>query len=696
MTQQTLHLKPIARVCLQFLLALPLTTSAVHAADTATVPAAPVVAADAASDNGMDKSVAPGDDFNLYANGGWLKSVVMPDDKAYVGIFDLLAEDADAKVRKIIEKSTDAAPGSAERKVGDYYSAYLNIDAINQLGLAPLQPQLTSIDKIGNKKALASYFGAHLRVDVDPLNATNFYTENLFGLWVGQEFHDHSKYTGYLLQGGLGLPDREFYISSSPKMEKIRTAYQAYIANMFRLANIAHPDEAAKRVFDLEMSIAKGHANREDSEDMQKADNKWTRADFAKNAPGLDWRAYFAAAGLDKQPTLTVWHPAAFKSTAALINSVPLATWKDYLRFHALSQHVSVLPQPFFDETFKLRSVLSGLKTPEPRWKYAVRATNGALGEEVGRLYVEQNFSPEAKAKIKGMVNNLLAALDVQVNNISWMAPSTRQEALAKIKTFYVGVGYPDKWRDYSGLKIDAADAFGNRERAQKFEYQYALSKFGKPVDVTEWCMHPQTVNAVNMPLQNAINFPAAILQKPFFDVNASDADNYGAIGAVIGHEISHSFDHTGSMIDAKGELRNWWTDADLAHFKQSTKVLIDQFSAYKPFPDLAENGAQTLDENIADLTGLSASLEAFHAALKQSGVAVTKEQDQEFFLAFARAWRAKMREQAMRSGMISDGHALPQFRVLTVRNVDAWYDAFDVQPGQKMYLEPKDRVKIW
>ncbi len=684
--------KLLALLCMQVLLAFPVATLTARADDSPATNSANVNA----PDNGMDKSVLPGDDFNRYVNGKWLDSVTMPDDKAYVGIFEILAEDADAKVRNIIETATKAKAGSEERKVGDYYSAYLDIDTINKRGLAPIQPQLNSISKIADKKALATYLGAHLAADVDPLNATNFNTPNLFGLWVGQEFHDHTQYTGYLLQGGLGLPDREFYISDNPAMAKVRASYQEYIVNMFKLANVAHPEEAAKRVFDLELKIAQGHVNREDSEDMQKADNKWRKADFDKNAPGLDWHAYFAAAGLGAQPSLMVWHPGAFKSSSALVASTPLADWQDYLRFHALTSHVNVLPQAFFDETFKLASNLYGLKTPEPRWKYAVRYTGVALGEEVGKLYVAQNFSPEAKAKIKTMVSNLLAGFEVQLNNISWMAPSTRQEAINKIKSFYVGVGYPDKWRDYAGLKVDAHDAYGNLERSRAFEYHHALSKFGKPVDVTEWCMVPQTVNAVNMPLQNAINFPAAILQKPFFDVHASDAANYGAIGAIIGHEISHSFDHTGSMIDAKGELRDWWTKADLEHFQASTKVLVDQFSAYKPFPDLAVNGAQTLDENIADLTGLNASLNAFHAAQKQSGITPSKEQDRQFFLAFGTAWRAKMREQAMRSAMVSDGHALPQFRVLTVRNVDAWYDAFDVQPGQKLYLAPADRVKIW
>lgn len=688
MTTAIFRRTKLARLCSQMVLALAATAScaalAAHAADTPTV------------DTGMDTSVAPGVDFNLYANGGWLKNEVMPDDKAYVGIFETLADEADAKVQAIIEKAVNAAPGSDERKIGDYYTAYMNVAAIDKLGLKPLKPEMDAINRIADKKALASYFGAHLRADVDPLNATNFDTDNLFGLWVGQEFHDHTKYTGYLMQGGLGLPDREFYVSDSPEMAKIRSAYLAHIAAMFKLANVPQPEQAAKRVFDLEMQIAKGHGTREESEDMHKADNKWTKADFDKNAPGMVWRNYFGAAGLAARPDLMVWHPGAVRSTAALVDSVPLATWKDYLRYHAISQHANVLPHQFFDEAFKLNAIMSGSKSPRPHGKYAIWATSGALGEVIGKLYVEQNFSPAAKAKVRDMVNNLLSAFEVQVNNISWMAPSTRAEALNKIKTFYVGVGYPDHWRDYSSLKISAADAYGNLDRTRLFNYHYAISKFGKPVDLTEWCMTPQTVNAVNMPLQNAINFPAAILQKPFFDPNGSDADNYGAIGSVIGHEISHSFDHTGSMIDGKGELRNWWTDEDLAHFEKATKVLVDQYSAYKPFPDLAENGAQTLDENIADLTGLNASLAAFHTALTKSGVAVDKAQDQAFFLAFAKAWRAKMRDAAMRSDMVSDGHALPQYRVLTVRNVDAWYDAFDIQPGQPLYLAPTERVRIW
>jgi putative endopeptidase len=644
----------------------------------------------------MDPSVLPGDDFFLYVNGGWIQTAIIPDDKSAVGTTTTLRDESDAIVQKLIEQSTKAATGTVERKVGDYYSAYLDTDTINQHGLKPIQPQLNSINALHNKTDLAKYLGQHLRADVDPLNATNFFTENLFGLWVAQGLHDHSHYVGYVLQGGLGLPDRDYYLSDKAKMVTIRNAYKEHIAALFKLAGTADPDMAADRVFKLELSIANGHSSRADSADLDKADNTWSMADFTKQAPGLNWGAYFAAAGLAKQKTLVVWHPGAIKNSAALVDSVPLATWKEYLRFHALNQHTSVLPQAFFDQKFKLASTMSGAKAPLPRWKYAVAATNGALGEQIGKMYVAEHFSPEAKARINGMVANLMSAFKTRVANISWMAPATKQEALAKISAFYVGVGYPDAWHDYSGLKVGAKDALGNADRASLFVYHKALAKFGKSVDETEWCMTPQTVNAVNMPLQNAINFPAAYLQNPNFDVNGSDAANYGAIGSTIGHEISHSFDHTGSMVDSKGELRNWWTKEDLEHFQQSAKALADQFSEYQPFPDMHVNGTQTLDENIADLTGLLAAFDAFHLAQQQQGVAPSKEADQQFFLANARKYRSKSRDEALRAQIVGDGHSPSHYRALTVRNLDAWYDDFNVLPGQKLYLAPNARVNIW
>ena len=683
-------MKLTARFCLKLLVFAGLCiTLACSAADVPPAQISPMQA-------GMDTSVQPGDDYYRYVNGLWEQAAVIPNDKSSVGITQMLRDESDAAVLKLIEQARLAPEGSAARKVGDFYSAYLNTDAINQLGLAPLMPQLNSINSIHTRSALSGYLGKHLRADVDPLNATSFFTENLFGLWVAQGFHDHTRYTGYLLQGGLGLPDREYYLSDSAKMAQIRSTYLTHISALFKLANLPNAEQAAQRVFDLELKIAAGHAKRADSSDMHLADNLWKISDFANKAPGMDWNAYFASAGLSRQSAFIVWHPTAFKTSAGLIATTPLATWKEYLRFHALNQHSAVLPQAFFDQKFRLNSVLTGAKVPLPRWKYAVNATNSALGEVVGKLYVTDHFSADAKVKINEMVANLMAAFKERVNNIRWMAPSTKAEALAKISSFYVGVGYPDKWHDYSGLVVKDQQALANADRASEFAYRSALAKFGKPVDVTEWCMTPQTVNAVNMPMQNAINFPAAYLQIPNFDINASDAANYGAIGSTIGHEISHSFDHTGAMIDAKGELRNWWTNNDLAHFQQSAKALADQFSGYRPFPDLAVNGEQTLDENIADLTGLMAAFDAYHIALQKKGMAPNKESDREFFLANGYKYRSKMREEVLRFAIIGDGHAPGMYRALTVRNLDAWYDDFDVQSGQTLYLAPQDRVKIW
>jgi len=518
----------------------------------------------------------------------------------------------------------------------------------------------------------------------------------LFGLWISQGFHDNTKYIGYLLQGGLGMADREYYLSSDPKMAKLRTKYRAYIVAMLNLAKVPDAERAATRVLDLEIKIAKGHATRAATTDVLLADNTWRKADFTTKASGLDWNAYFKAARLEEQSAFIVWHPGAIKTSAALVASTSLQTWKDYLLFHAINKHAQVLPQAFFDQQFKFYAAFSGETTELPRWKYAVNETNRALGEEIGKLYVEKNFSPEAKAQVNGMVHNILAAFSKRIDALSWMSPNTKQEAQQKLKATYVGVGYPDKWRDYSGLTVDKDDAYGNAERSGKFKYQQALAKFNQAVDETEWCMNPQLVNAVNMPLQNAISFPAAYLQPPFFDLHASIAANYGAIGATIGHEISHSFDHAGAMFDSKGELRNWWSKDDLSHFTRSTKALSAQFSTYKPFPDLAINGEQTLDENLADLAGLSASYDAYHAAMQQLGLAATRETDREFFLSFARMYRGKIRDEYLRMLVVSDGHSPNRYRMSTVRNLDAWYSAFDVKPGQELYLAPADRVRVW
>jgi predicted metalloendopeptidase len=575
----------------------------------------------------------------------------------------------------------------------------LDEGGIEAKGLAPIKPELGRIQAITNKKSLAAYLGTTLRADVDPLNATNFYTDHIFGLWVSQSFTEPTRNVPYILQGGLGLPDRDYYLVDSPKMAEIRAKYQAHIVAVLKLAGIADAEAKAARIFALELKIAASHASRADSEEVHKANNPWARADFASKAPGLDWDAYFKAAGLGAQQNFVIWQPSAVTGTSALVGSEPVAVWKDFLAFHLIDHHAGILPKAFVEERFAFYgTALTGTTKMRDRWKRAIGATNGALGEVVGKLYVAKYFPPETKAKIEALVKDLLVAYRARINNLAWMSPETKAKALAKLATLKVGVGYPDAWQDYSVLEIVRGDAFGNFWRAEQFAYHHSLAKLGQPVDRGEWVMNPQTVNAVNLPLANALNFPAAILQAPYFDANADAALNYGAIGAVIGHEISHSFDDQGSQFDAEGRLINWWTPADLAHFQAASAKLAAQFDGYKPFGDLAVNGKQTLSENIADLAGLAAAHDAYVLSLggKPAPVLQGLTGDQRFFLGFAQSWRTKTREASLRMQIMTDGHAPAMYRGDTVRNFDAWYAAFDVKPGQKLYLAPGDRVQVW
>ncbi|MGZ6040128.1 MAG: M13 family metallopeptidase [Phenylobacterium sp.] len=648
---------------------------------------------------GMDRNVKPGDDFFAYANGHWLATTEIPADRSSWGVGQELTELTTARTQALIQGAAKAKPGTEARKIGDYFSAYLDEKKINSLGLKPLQPTLARIAAIKDKKGLAAEFGRELRADVDALNSTNFYTDHLFGLWVEQDLNDTKRYAPYLLQGGLGMPDRDFYLSDSPRMAKIRDAYKAHIAKVLTLAGKADAEAQAQKIFDLETAIAKAHAPRGDSEDVLKANNPWARADFAKNAPGLDWTAYFTAAGLQARPQFIVWHPGAVTGEAALVASQPLETWKAYLAYLQINHYSGVLPKAFADERFAFYgTTLSGTPQQQARWKRAVNSTNNALGEAVGKLYVAKYFPPEAKAKVQAMVGDLIAAFRVRIEKLDWMAPATKAEAMRKLSTLKVGVGYPDHWIDYSSLKVLPGDALGNAQRAELFEYRRNLAKFGRAVDRGEWAMTPQEVNAVNLPVRNALNFPAAILQAPYFDVRNPIAMNLGGTGATIGHEISHSFDDQGAMFNADGQLKNWWTPSDLAHFQASGKALAKQFDQYHAFPDLPLKGEQELSENIADIAGLNAAYDAYRIA--NGGKEGPSQQgftgDQQFFIAFAQSWRAKFREALIRQIVVTDGHALDEFRADTVRNMDAWYPALNVKPGEKLYLAPADRVRIW
>ena len=648
---------------------------------------------------GMDKSIDPGDDFFAYANGGWSRAVQIPGDRPSYGAFDAIAEKVNGRTADLI-KGAGKSSDPETRKIGDYYEAFMNEAAIEKKGLSPIKAELDEINGIADKTTLARVLGSQLRADVDPLNSTNFYTDRLFGIWVSPDFNKPTHNIAYMLQGGLGLPDRDNYLGTEKDDVELQAKYREHIVTILKLAQIADAEAKAARIYDLEKMIATAHATRTDSADVQKANNPWAIKDFSTKAPGLDWTAFFKASQLTGQPTIIVWHPGGVTGISALVGSQSLDVWKEYLTYHVIDRSSGLLPKPFATERFKFyATTLNGIPQQSDRWKRAVSNTSAALGDAVGKLYVKQYFPPEAKAKIQEMVKNIIAAFGRRIDNLSWMTPATRAKAKAKLDTLYVGVGYPDHWREYSGLKISRDDPLGNAERSDLFDYQWTLSKLSKPVDKTEWWMTPQTVNAVNLPIQNGLNFPAAILNPPFFDPAADPVENYGSIGATIGHEISHSFDDQGSQFDAYGRLLNWWTPADLEHFRASADRLAAEYDAYEPLPGMHVNGKLTLSENIADVAGLSAAYEGYRNAYgaKSSttdGKGLTN--DQRFFIAYAQSWRSKMRPEFLKVLLTTDGHAPDQYRADTVRNLDAWYQAFNVQPGRKLYLAPEARVRVW
>jgi putative endopeptidase len=467
---------------------------------------------------------------------------------------------------------------------------------------------------------------------------------------------------------------------------------------VLQAAGIADPQGAANRIMDLETKIARAHATRAESEDFAKGAVVWSRAELERNAPGIDWGALLGAAQLANAQKFQAYHSRAIPKISALVASEPLQNWKEWLAFHTLNQQANVLPRPIRDASFAFNgTVLQGTPKERPRDQLAMNAVSNALQDAVGKAYVEKYFPASAKAEVQRMVDEIKAAFARRVQAIQWMAPSTKQEALKKVQTIVVGVGYPDRWRDYSSLQI-GNDAYANQKNSGLFEYRHQIAKIGKPMDRSEWWMPPQLVNAVNLPVQNALNFPAAILQRPFFDPKADAAFNYGAIGAVIGHEISHSFDNNGALFDSTGRLRNWWTPADFARFEQAGNALAAQYDAYEALPGLHVNGKLTLGENIADVAGLAAAYDAYKASLNGKAAPTIDgfSGDQRFFIAYGQSWATKMRDEILRQRVLTDGHAPGQFRALTVRNIDAWYPAFNVQPGQKLYLPADKRVRVW
>src|SRR5580693_479071 len=666
----------------------------------------------------MDRSVKPGDDFYHYANGAWIKRTEIPADRGYIDPYGGdYEDDSNDLTRKriggLIEEAihANAPAGSNSRKIADLYNSFMDEDTIEAKGLAPLRPHLDAIAAIRDKHELARALGESLRAG--RLNTDSFHTPNFFGLWVAPGFNDPEHYTAYLLQGGLEMPDREYYLSESKSMRDLRSKYQAHVSALLKLAGFTDPDVHAQRVVELEHAIAEKHIPLADENNIHKANNTWKQADFAANAPGLDWAEYFRGAGLSGQASFIVWQPTAFTGESALVASTAVDTWKDWLAFHLIEDYADVLPRALADEHFDFfGKTLSGTPEQRPRWQRGVALVSdpldragtsmlvgrGALDDALGQIYAQRYFSPDTKAQIQAMVENIIAAFRRRIDALPWMDAATKVIAQAKLTTLYVGIGYPETWRDYSSYEVKADDIFGNLWRGGLFDYHRLVARLGHPADRREWCEEPQTIDACELPLQNALNFPAAYLEAPNFDPQAPAAVNYGAIGRTIGHEISHTLDTEGSAFDPTGRVRNWWKPADLVHFNVAAARLAAQYDTYKPFPDLAVNGKQTLDENIADLGGISAAYDAYRATLAGKAAPVENglSGDQQFFLGFAQQWASKSSEASLREQMMTDTHAPDEFRPATVRNLDAWYAAFDVKPGDKLYLAPADRVRIW
>jgi predicted metalloendopeptidase len=650
----------------------------------------------------VDAGIQPGDDFFAYANGGWLQATDIPAGIGKWGARNEIAELTRLQVATLLDDAMAAPPGSDARKVADFRAAWLNEGVIEARGMAPLRQLLRPIDLIHDKAGLTRYLGSELPADVDPLNVGVYRSAHILGLAVQEGNHGEKDHVAYLLQGGLGLPDREDYLGTDPGMQALRDRYQTAIDQVLaRLGPVgdgaATTARRAQAVMALESAIARSHATREASADDHNADALWTRADFARLAPGMDWNAFFAASGLARQQSFVAWQPSALRGVAALVAQQPLQAWRDYLRIRVIAAHADVLPRALSSQAMRLRGVAAGSEQPGTRAQRALEATQSAMSDAVGKLYCDRHFPAEHKARVQAIVANVVAAFARRVEAAAWMTSGTKTKALTKLKNLYIGIGCPERWQDQSNLTIDAADAVGNLRRVARRAYSQAVARLGQPVDPTRWWIAPQWPGAVLIFQQTAYLFAGALLQPPKFDASASDAANYGAIGAIIGHDATHFVDALGAEYEIDGGQRRWWSDDDVARYRAATEPLVRQFSAYRPFPDVNVDGKLGLNENLADLGGLVAAFDAYRGQLdsRANDKDSLRRQDRQFFIGFARGWRAKYRDDALRAQAASD-HAPENYRVWTVRNMDAWYEAFDVKPGQRMYLEPRERVRIW
>jgi len=635
-------------------------------------------------EKGMDKTVQPGDDFYNYANGNWSKTTPIPADKSNYGSFNLLSDLSESRTRGIL----DTAAKDPNSKIGRAYATYLDTGTIEAKGLAPIRPWLKKIAALTDRAQYPALLAEADRAGI----------RGPFGGGVGQDDKSPEQYALSLGQSGLGLPDRDYYLSADAKLVEARNAYRAHIVKMLTLAGEPNAEARATALLAFETEIAKVSWTRVDSRDATKTYNKMTVADLAKRAPGFDFVAYFKGIGTPV-PTVIVAQPSAITGIAKLVSTAPIGVLKDQLILRSLDGYADVLPKAFDAEQFAFYgTVLGGTPEQEARWKRGVQFTSGALDDEVSKLYVAQYFPPETKAAADKLVKNVLAAMGRRIDKLEWMAPETKVKAHAKLAAFTPKIGYPSQWKDFSGLTITSGDAFGNEWRANEWQHQDNIAKLGKPLQRWEWGMTPMTVNAYANFGMVEIVFPAAILQPPFFDPKADDAVNYGGIGAVIGHELSHHFDDQGSKYDAKGQLTDWWTAKDIAGFNALTGKLGAQYDAYEPLPGMHVKGQLTMGENIADLAGLTVAYDAYHTALAGKAAPVIDgfTGDQRFYLGWAQVWRRNYREANLRNRLLTDPHSPSQQRAWVVRNLDPWYAAYKPTPGQKLYLTPEQRVRIW
>ncbi|HUX74688.1 MAG TPA: M13 family metallopeptidase [Steroidobacteraceae bacterium] len=640
----------------------------------------------------VDAAVRPQDDIYRHLNGKWLDTWRIPADKSYYATFTAVADQTQRQLKGIVDGLAGGGAGGADaRKLADFYASFMDVKRLDALGLAPLRSEFRRVDAIAGKGDLADMF-AHL-------NRTEAAAP--FDLGIDQDARDSTRYAVTLAQSGLGMPDRDYYLSDNAKLRTVRAKYLAHIEKMFTLAGLPDAAGNAAAILKLETAMAKIQWTRVENRDPLKIYNKTTIGDLPALMPNYAWNRYLAGTGLaHKIDYVIVNQPSYFSALGKLIAQTPLSVWKAYFKWHLLSAMAPYLSQPFVDERFAFAgTVLRGVPRNEPRWKRGLTLLNTALGEALGRLYVEKYFPPQNKARIGALVHNLIETYRREIGTLDWMSPPTRKGALAKLEKLAVKVGYPEKWRDYTALRIRRDDLFGNVMRADEFQYRYDLAKLGKPIDRTEWQMTPQTVNAYYNPLMNEIVFPAAILQPPFFNVQADDAVNYGGIGGVIGHEISHAFDDEGSQFDADGNLHDWFTPADHAKFAAKTRALVAQYARYEPVPGFHVNGKLTLGENIADNSGIAIAYKAYRRSLdgKRPPVIDGMTGDQRFFYGWVQVWRGKARKAQAILWLKSDPHSPFYVRgSAPLRNQAAFYRAFGVSAGDKMYLPPDRRVTIW